>query len=178
MPLPPMPAGVLGPKVLGADCLPQVQTQKVPYAVTSPLGFSFLLLGIQSFWEPVTGMNTVQDILSVITAAALLSEADAQPMKAKQRHSLYNMNPKGTVGSPESLQGQSTYNGTRRGPFWQPVYCRPNAGFTRQKRGFREGSSQGAYSDRSPRLSQLQGRTLRQAPQGRGRDKLGLGAQL
>lgn len=77
-----------------------------------------------------------QDILSVITAAGLPSETDAQPMKAKQRHSLHNMNPKGTIKSPEPLQGQSIFNGTRRRPFWQPVYCRPNAEFTRPKRGF------------------------------------------
>lgn len=39
-------------------------------------------------------MNTVQDILSVIPAAGLLSKADTQQMKAKKGTALDNMDPK------------------------------------------------------------------------------------
>lgn len=67
------------------------------HAVTRPLGCLFLLLGIQKLLGLVTGMNTVQDILSVILPAGLLSKVETQQMKTKEGTALDNLDPKGTI---------------------------------------------------------------------------------
>lgn len=80
----------------------------------------------------------VQDILSVIPAAGLLSKGNTQQIKAKEGTALDNMDPKGTIlcRVTRASTGPIFIQWGKEWDFWQPVYHLPNAKFRRQKRGF------------------------------------------